>query len=75
VPGAGARKRAMGLTHLKDEDGNGVKFTLDQGTRRDQVKVLGTHGHLAEVAICLSFRQGVFTRPRPISDIGCALRQ
>lgn len=34
-------KRAMGLTHLKDEHGNGVKFTLDQGTRRDKVRVLG----------------------------------
>jgi DNA (cytosine-5)-methyltransferase 1 len=34
-------KRAMGLTHLKDEHGNGVKFALEQGTRRDKVKVLG----------------------------------
>jgi DNA (cytosine-5)-methyltransferase 1 len=34
-------KRAMGLTHLKDEHGNGVQFTLEQGTRRDKVKVLG----------------------------------
>jgi DNA (cytosine-5)-methyltransferase 1 len=34
-------KRAMGLTHLKDEHGNGVKFTLDRGTRRDKIKVLG----------------------------------
>jgi DNA (cytosine-5)-methyltransferase 1 len=34
-------KRAMGLTHLKDEDGEGVQFTLNQGTRRDRVKVLG----------------------------------
>jgi DNA (cytosine-5)-methyltransferase 1 len=34
-------KRAMGLTHLKDEHGDGVQFTLDQGTRRDKVKVLG----------------------------------
>jgi DNA (cytosine-5)-methyltransferase 1 len=34
-------KRAMGLTHLKDEHGVGVQFTLDQGTRRDKVKVLG----------------------------------
>jgi DNA (cytosine-5)-methyltransferase 1 len=34
-------KRAMGLTHLKDEHGDGVQFALDQGTRRDKVKVLG----------------------------------
>jgi DNA (cytosine-5)-methyltransferase 1 len=34
-------KRAMGLTHLKDENCNGVQFALDQGTRRDKVKVLG----------------------------------
>ena len=35
-------KRAMGLTHLKDEHGKGVQFMLDQGTRRDKVKVLAT---------------------------------
>lgn len=34
-------KRAMGLTHLKDEHGDGVQFALNQGTRRDKVKVLG----------------------------------
>lgn len=34
-------KRAMGLTHLKDENGGGVKFVLDHGTRRDKIKVLG----------------------------------
>ncbi|MET4291902.1 hypothetical protein ACVW1A_008253 [Bradyrhizobium sp. LB1.3] len=34
-------KRAMGLTHLKDENGEGVKFLLDHGTRRDKVKVIG----------------------------------
>jgi DNA (cytosine-5)-methyltransferase 1 len=34
-------KRAMGLTYLKDEHGNGVQFMVDQGTRRDKVKVLG----------------------------------
>lgn len=34
-------KRAMGLTHLKDEHGEGVKFLLDHGTRRDKVKVIG----------------------------------
>ena len=27
-----------------------------------------SHGHLAEVAIGLSFCQGVFTRPRPKAD-------
>ena len=31
----------MGLMHLKDEHGKGVQFMLDQGTRRDKVKVLG----------------------------------
>ncbi|MCP2216248.1 DNA cytosine methyltransferase [Bradyrhizobium elkanii] len=34
-------KRAMGLTHLKDHRGEGVKFELDHGTRRDKIKVLG----------------------------------
>jgi DNA (cytosine-5)-methyltransferase 1 len=34
-------KRAMGLTHLKDHKGDGVKFELDRGTRRDKIKVLG----------------------------------
>jgi DNA (cytosine-5)-methyltransferase 1 len=34
-------KRAMGLTHLKDQRGDGVKFELDHGTRRDKIKVLG----------------------------------
>jgi DNA (cytosine-5)-methyltransferase 1 len=34
-------KRAMGLCGLKDEDGRAVKFVLQQGTRRDQIKLLG----------------------------------
>jgi DNA (cytosine-5)-methyltransferase 1 len=34
-------KRAMGLTHLKDHRGEGVKFELEKGTRRDKIKVLG----------------------------------
>ncbi|WP_298254972.1 DNA cytosine methyltransferase [Bradyrhizobium sp.] len=34
-------KRAMGLTHLKDHHGEGVKFGLENGTRRDKIKVLG----------------------------------
>jgi hypothetical protein len=34
-------KRAMGLTHLKDHRGEGVKFELENGTRRDKIKVLG----------------------------------
>jgi|GEM_PF-249771 len=34
-------KRAMGLTHLKDERGRSVQFTLNYGTRRDKVRVLG----------------------------------
>ncbi|MBR1000519.1 DNA (cytosine-5)-methyltransferase 1 [Bradyrhizobium japonicum] len=34
-------KRAMGLTHLKDHRGEGVRFELDHGTRRDKIKVLG----------------------------------
>ena len=27
------------------------------------------HGHLAEIATRLCFRQSVFTRPRPIADL------
>lgn len=34
-------KRAMGLTYLKDHLGEGVRFELDHGTRRDKIKVLG----------------------------------
>lgn len=34
-------KRAMGLTRLKDHRGEGVKFELNRGTRRDKIKVLG----------------------------------
>lgn len=34
-------KRAMGLQGLNDEHGDNVKFVLQHGTRRDQVKVLG----------------------------------
>jgi DNA (cytosine-5)-methyltransferase 1 len=34
-------KRAMGLTHLKDHRGEGVKFELENGIRRDKIKVLG----------------------------------
>ncbi len=34
-------KRAMGLQGLDDENGDNVKFLLRNGTRRDQVKILG----------------------------------
>lgn len=34
-------KRAMGLTHLKDHRGEGIKFELERGTRRDKIKLLG----------------------------------
>ena len=34
-------RRAMGLDRLKDEHGNSVKFLLNQGTRRDKIKILG----------------------------------
>jgi DNA (cytosine-5)-methyltransferase 1 len=34
-------KRATGLTRLKDQWGEGVKFELGHGTRRDKIKVLG----------------------------------
>ena len=34
-------KRAMGLQGLDDEHGRNVKFVLQHGTRRDQIKILG----------------------------------
>jgi DNA (cytosine-5)-methyltransferase 1 len=34
-------KRAMGMQGLNDEHGRNVKFVLQHGTRRDQIKLLG----------------------------------
>jgi DNA (cytosine-5)-methyltransferase 1 len=34
-------KRAMGLVRLRDEHGTAVTYKLEQGSRRDRIKLLG----------------------------------
>jgi DNA (cytosine-5)-methyltransferase 1 len=34
-------KRAMGLNRLRDERGKTIDFVMEQGTRKDKVKLLG----------------------------------
>lgn len=75
-------KRAMGLTHLKDHRGEGVKFELDHGTRRDKIKVLG-NGVCAPVmrAVVGSLLGGGSSDlldeenvPRPVCSVAAAIR-
>jgi hypothetical protein len=51
-------KRAMGLTHLKDHRGEGIKFDLDHGTRRDKIKGSGQRGVRTGHACCRRIPDG-----------------